>query len=123
MNKLSKNIWGRDFELDVIYKVFDNAGATEVQEDAISKFNEIENLDDSLDQVKQYVFENDGKDNGIVSIDNIFKYVMPKCIYVPKAPNRVVAVLCDYKFDPEHGMAVVYENEEFSFVGEEGTVI
>lgn len=123
MNKLSKNIWGRNFELDVIYKVFDNAGATEVQEDAISKFNEIENLDDSLNHVKQYVLENDGKDNGIVSIDNIFKYVMPKCIYVPKVKNRVVAVLCDYKFDPEHRMAVVYENEEFSFVGEEGTVI
>ena len=123
MNKLCKNIWGRNFELDVIYKVFDNARATEVQEDAVSKFSKLDSFDDSLGQVKQFVIENGGKENGIVSIENIFKYVMPKCIYAPKAKNRVVAILCDYRFDPEHGIAVVYENEEFSYVGEEGTVI
>ena len=31
--------------------------------------------------------------------------------------ERVFAILCNYKFDIEHGLAVVYENEKFKTVG------
>ena len=33
---------------------------------------------------KGYVLENGGSENGVKEIENIFKYVMPKSIYVPK---------------------------------------
>ena len=31
--------------------------------------------------------------------------------------KRAIAVMCNYKFDMEHGIAIVYENEEFKEVG------
>ena len=47
------------------------------------------------------------------NVDNIFKYVIPKIIYVPNnCKKRTVALLCNFKFDIEHGLALVYENEK-----------
>ena len=123
MSKMNICIWGRKFELDVIYKTFDNANATDTQVAAIEEFGKKDQIDDSLEHVKEYVIKNDGKENGITAIDNIFRFVMPRCIYVPQEKNRTVAILCDYKFDPEHGIAVVYENGEYIAVEEEGVVI
>ena len=40
-----------------------------------------------------------------------------------KASERIVAILCDYRFDPEHGIAIVYKNETFGYIDEEGAVI
>lgn len=123
MNKINTIIWGRKFELDVIIKVFENSSITKEQNNAINEFSKINDFNDSLDSVKQYVLNNGGIENGIKNIDNIFKYVMPKCIYVPKTNKRTVAIMCDYKFDPEHGIAVVYEDEKYNSVGEEGIVL
>ena len=54
----------------------------------------------------------------MLTVDNIFKYVMPKNIYVPRnLKKRVVAIMCNYKFDTEHGIAVVFENEQFKEIG------
>ena len=123
MNKMSIVIWGRKFELDVVYKTFSNKGATELQCEAADKFCEKEEFNDSLEQIKGYVLDNGGSENGVKEIENIFKYVMPKSIYVPKASERIVAILCDYRFDPEHGIAIVYKNETFGYIDEEGAVI
>ena len=48
---------------------------------------------------------------------------MPKCIYVPKDKNRIVAILCYYKFDMEHNLSIVFENEKFKSVGSEDDVL
>ena len=51
-------------------------------------------------------------------IENIFKYVMPKEIFVPHTEkHRNVAIMCNYKFDIEHGIAVLFENGQFKKVG------
>ena len=123
MNKMTITVWGRKFELDVIYKTFSSKEATTLQYEAAKMFCKKEEFNDALSQIKKYVIDNGGSENGVRNIDNIFKYVMPRCIYVPKANQRVVAILCDYRFDPEHGIAVVYENEVFSHIDEEGMVI
>ena len=123
MNKMSIVIWEREFELDVIYKTFYAKGITALQEEAANMFCKKGEFNDSIEQMKKFVFDNGGSENGVTRIDDIFGYVMPKCIYVPKANNRSVAILCDYRFDPEHGIAVVYENEAFSYIDEEGMVI
>lgn len=53
-------------------------------------------------------------------IENIFRYVMPKSIFVPHIEkHRVASILCDYKFDMKHGIAVVFENGRFKEVGPE----
>lgn len=34
-------------------------------------------------------------------------------LYVPRTDKRVIAVICNFKFDIENGIAVVYKNERF----------
>ena len=74
MNKINTIIWGRKFELDVIIKVFENSSITKEQNNAINEFSKINDFNDSLDSVKQYVLNNGGIENGIKNIDNQFGY-------------------------------------------------
>ena len=37
---------------------------------------------------------------------------MPKSFYVPNAEKRVVILLCDFKYDLENGIALVFEDEK-----------
>lgn len=39
---------------------------------------------------------------------------MPKYLFVKREINKHVVAMCNYKFDMEHGIAVVFENEMFS---------
>ncbi|MCM1539584.1 MAG: hypothetical protein NC254_14450 [bacterium] len=56
-------------------------------------------------------------------VDNIFKYVMPIKRYVLRTgKDRSIAILCDYKFDIEHGIAVVFKNEKFFRIGSQDIV-
>ena len=44
-------------------------------------------------------------------------------ISVPQVKERVVAVMCDFKFDMENGLAIVFENEKFKEVGYQDLVL
>ena len=80
-------------------------------------------FDSAESEVEKYILKNGLKENGISEVDNIFKYVMPKSISVPKAKKRVVALMCNYKFDMEHGIAVIFEDEKFKKVGPQDLVL
>lgn len=124
MNKQKIKIWGRSFELPVMIKEYDDNGATDVQKDACCKMGDGSILwDSSKDGVEKYILKNGLKENGIKEVDNIFKYVMPKSIYIPQTSKRTVGILCDYKFDKEHGLAIVFENEKYKKVGLEDIII
>ena len=124
MSKVKTTIWGREFELPVIVKQFKGKDVTEIQEDAVDQLERnmvIFYFAES--EVEQYILKNGLKENGISEVDNIFKYVMPKSISVPKAKKRVVALMCNYKFDMEHGIAVIFEDEKFKKVGPQDLVL
>lgn len=124
MNKINIKIWGRDFELPLSIKTFDGKQPTDIQHQAIESFMQSQKaIDGSQENVEKYILENSVDGNNIDKVDNIFKYVMPKCIYVPKDKNRVIAILCYYKFDMEHGLSVVFENEKFKSVGSEDEIL
>ena len=72
----------------------------------------------SLAHVKNYVETDEFARLNGDKIENIFKYVMPKEIFVPHTEkHRNVAIMCNYKFDIEHGIAVLFENGQFKKVG------
>ena len=81
-------------------------------------------VSDSLAAVKKYVQKTGAdqlKDGGI---ENIFKYVMPKSIFVPHTKkHRIAAIMCNYKFDMEHGIAVVFESGKLKKVGTQDIVL
>lgn len=123
MNKVKVSIWGRGFELNVSFDNFPDEEVTENQKLTVEEIPSID-FSESLPETKQYVAKHNGSELEGTSSDNIFKYVMPKSIVIMREKeDRVFAVFCNYKFDMEHGLAVVYENGRFKTVGPQDIIL
>ena len=124
MNK-TMTIWGRQYDLPVVFDCFDNEEVLPIQEQALKEFLKAENtIQESKNQLEKYILNDEYAKIEGDSIDNIFKYVIPTDIYIPRTPEkRTVALLCDYRFDGEHGIAIVFENEQFKEIGEQDIVL
>lgn len=125
MNKCKISIWNRAFELFVTYECYSGEEILESQKEAFSMLVEnTEGIAESLVAVKKYVCKTGTSQLREDSIENIFKYVMPQSIFVPHdKKHRIAAIMCNYKFDMEHGLAVVFENGKFIKVGTEDIVL
>lgn len=103
-------IWGREFKLDVNYEIIDDDKITDKQKNTRIEF--CKNIPDELinpNKIKDYCLKKDGEEIGNC-IDNIFKYVIPQELFIGE--DRV-SVMCNYKFDMEHGIAIIFENNSF----------
>ncbi|WP_408069496.1 DUF6985 domain-containing protein [Butyrivibrio sp. JL13D10] len=122
-NKVNLNIWGRDFELNIVFQNFPGEEVTAQQNSVVDSLTSID-FSASLDSVKDYIVKYNSEDLGGTEITNIFKYVIPKSVLIPRENDkRVAALMCNYKFDMEHGMAVVYENEQYKAVGPQDIIL
>lgn len=119
MNKYKLSIWGRNFELPLLYECYPDEEVIESQREAFAMFEaNSAAVAASLEHVKNYVETDEFARLNGDKIENIFKYVMPKEIFVPHTEkHRNVAIMCNYKFDIEHGIAVLFENGQFKKVG------
>ncbi len=123
MNKVKVCIWGRDFELPVSFQNYPGEEVTQVQQHTLDAIPSV-NYSGSLASVEQYILKYNGTEIGSDHVDNIFKYVMPKNVLITRNDkDRQFAVMCNYKFDMEHGLAVVFENEEFKTVGAQDIIL
>ncbi|MDR0443216.1 MAG: hypothetical protein LBH44_07420 [Treponema sp.] len=123
--KQKLSVWGREFDLDVEFDCYTGKEKQPYQEDAFKAFLSCSNLvDDSLDEVKKYCIDRDEEKTGDV-IENIFKYVIPQSLFIRRnsKSDHVVALMCAYKFDEEHGIAVVFKNEQLDEVTDQGSVL
>lgn len=118
-------IWGREFELRVTFDCFDNEEVLPIQEQALEAFLKADAaIEDSKKQVENYILNDDFAELESDSVDNIFKYVNPTDIYLPRTTEiRSAALFCDYRFDEEHGIAIVFENEKFIEIGTQDIVL
>lgn len=125
MNKCKINIWDREFELPLMYECYAGEEVLESQKEAFAMLEDsTKEVTESLEQVKKYVKKTGIAQLAGAEIENIFKYVMPKSIFVPHNKKRcTVAIMCNYKFDMEHGIAVVFENGQFKQVGPQDIVL
>lgn len=110
-------IWGRDFDLPVVYHSFPGEEVITNQIEAAERIDSVD-FEMGLNGVKKYILKRDADIIDDDQISNPFRFVKPKKIHIPyDENNRLIAILCDYKFDMEHGIAIVYENEKFKEVG------
>ena len=122
-NSVNLNIWGRDFELNIVFQNFPGEEVTVQQKNVVDSLHSID-FNESLELVKDYIMKYNSEDLGGAEITNIFKYVIPKSVLIPReSEKRVTALMCNYKFDMEHGMAVVYENEKYKAVGPQDIIL
>ena len=110
IDELNLCIWGRDFTLPVEYLYYKGQTVTDEQIAAVKSFPLKKALiQDSKKAVEEFCRDQVMADDGNVKKDNIFSYIKPDYLYVKrdeKCPR--VAIMCKYRYDPEHGIAVVF---------------
>ena len=125
MNKIKLMLWGREFDFDITFDCYSDEKVLESQKQAVQKFSEMsDEIAASLESVKAYCLSKNKEEIGAEKIDNIFKYVAPKYLYVPRDENKqVVAIMCNYKFDSESGIAIVFENGKIKEIGKQEIIL
>ena len=125
MNKLKFTLWGREFNLDITYDCYSGETILETQKAAVKALAKMtDELESSLDGIKAYCLSKNKEEIGGDVIENIFKYVIPKYIFVPRNENeQIISIMCNYKFDPESGIAVVFENNKLKEIGKQEIIL
>lgn len=125
MNKVQLNVWGRFFDLEVIYDCFDDEKVLASQEEAFHAFCAAgEAIARSQKDIEKYCMNQNPKEINMDSIDNIFKYVIPKYIYITRSEkDHVVALMCNYRFDMDNGIAMVFKNETLVEIGSQDIIL
>ena len=106
---LELTIWGREFTLPIEYDCYKGEKVTKEQMYALNNFSVHEDwIEASKVRIEEYCREQVLDDDNQKK-DNIFSYIKPDYILVKREnENPRVAMMCKYRYDPEHGLAVVY---------------
>lgn len=113
MSKVMISIWGKSFEMSVCKEYYPGEFETEEQAEALDLLLSAKSeIDNSKEKVAEYLLKKNADELTGEKMDNLFRYVMPKSIYIPRK-NKTAVILCNYKFDPEHGLALVFEKGKF----------
>lgn len=127
MSKVSLNIWGRPLDLDIEYDCYEGEEILDSQKKAYELFVNCssELFETAYFEAVNYCYKTNRADIVEDKIDNIFKYVKPKAIYIKRGTfdERKVAIICAYKFNPDDGMAIVFRNEKFWEIGSENIIL
>ena len=118
INEISMIIWGREFILPIEYRCYDDEPVSKEQQNAVDVLrSHPEWVEQAKNAVEKYcrdlVIED--VDNG--KKDNIFSYVKPEYLFVKHEDKPRVAIMCKYRYDMEHGLAVVFSADGDIAVG------
>lgn len=110
-------VWGREFDLSVKLQNFPDEDILDIQRETIEKIADID-YSNAKEKTEGYIEKYYSAELGEEGITNIFKYVMPKYVLVAREEDsRTFALMCNFKFDMEHGLAIVFKNEVCEEVG------
>lgn len=128
MSSIVMSTWGKEIALEVRFDLLDDERVTSRQAYALGAiFVSWGAVNGALDALKSYCLENDGdmlaSECGTARIDDIFDVVEPYSLFVVRNDSkRSVALMCHYRLDPEHGLALLFENERLTKIGPEDIV-
>lgn len=119
IESLEINIWGREFTLPIEYDCYEDETVTTEQINALKQFTiHSEWIVNSKSYVEAFCKDQVMEDEENRKKENIFSYIKPKCIFV-KRDNECprIALMCKYRYDLEHGLAVVFSSKGEIIVG------
>ena len=122
MSKVEVQIWNRTFELIVSYQNFPGEDVTDNQQKTLETVPTVE-YNPAKAEIEKYVRKYFSTELGNDSMDNIFRFVMPKSVLIPRTEKCVFAIMCKFKLDMEHGIAIVYENGILKEVGPQDIIL
>ncbi len=113
MDKQTLTIWGREFELEINYECHSDEEIAPNQYEAFEHFvSNPEWIDKAKPLVEEYSKEKLLSDETNTKKDNIFSYVIPEYVFVRRdSEHPLVALMCKYRYEPEHGMAIVFSDD------------
>lgn len=124
-DELELTIWGRDFTLPIAYECYDGETITAEQRKAAEAFaSRPDRIEAAKSKVESYCKEAVMEDADNQKKDNIFSYIKPERLFVKhdKGSPRT-ALMCKYRYDPEHGLAVVFKPDGSVAVGSQDIII
>ena len=120
------NIWGRKFDIEIIFDCFESEEISESQKNAFDDFiaNFEKYTEEGKVRLEKKILAEYSSFMEEKQIKNIFKYVIPKMIYNPRSPinEKVVAVVCSFKFDEENDIAIKYIDGKVMDICEDYTI-
>lgn len=124
MSKVDKTIWGRKLQLKVFYDCFEDEEITPSQENTLSSFlGDCPEIELSLASLKNYCEKHSAGKIKADDIDNVYKYVVPRSIFVMRKPKGAIALLCDFRFDIEHGIAIAFKDGRLNKITTQNAVM
>ncbi len=123
MSKVKVSIWGREFELGVSYQNYPGEEITENQRSTLAAIPSVD-YDAAKIGVEGYIRKFFSAELGDERLDNLFRFVMPKSVLITRADGtHIFAIMCNFKLDMEHGIAVIYEDERLKAVGPQDLIL
>ena len=123
MSKIKTQIWGRDFDLGVSFQNFPGEEITENQRETLLSVTTVD-YSPAKEGVENYILRFFRSELGEDDLSNIFRFVMPKSILITREDeDRVFAVMCNFKLDMEHGIAIIFKNEQFKAAGPQDLIL
>lgn len=106
-------IWDREFSLPIEYDCYENEKVTKEQVKSLETFSSHTDwIDDSKKHVESYCKKQVLEDKGNSKKDNVFSYIKPDYVFVKRDKEQPrVAIMCKYRYEPEHGLAIVFSSK------------
>jgi hypothetical protein len=118
-------IWGRHFTIPVVCDCYSGESVTQEQTEALKAFtSHLDWIEKAKKQVEAHCRERVSEDDDNRKKDNIFSYVKPESIFIKRDKHHPrVALMCKYRYDPEHGLAVVFASDGGITVGSQDIIL
>lgn len=125
IDELKMQLWGRCVALPIEYNCYGGREVTNEQIEAVQRFIShpewIERSRSKVEAYCQYIVQNDAE---IEKKSNIFEYIKPDCLFVKRdKKNPRIALMCDYRYDVEHGIAIVFSSDGQITVGTQDIIL
>ena len=123
-NTIELIVWGRSTSLRIEYDCYDGEEITVAQENAVKQFlSQGECIMKAKAQVEEFCREQVQADAENDKKDNVFSYIKPDYLFVKREDRPRVAIMCKYRYDMEHGLAIVFETDGTVTVGPQDIIL
>ena len=125
IDNLNILIWEREFDIKVDYDIFEDEEVLPEQLETLNVFMEHpEWIEKAKVYVEDYCKKAVMNDESNDKKDNIFSYVKPDYLFVKyETKKHRIALMCNYKYDAEHGIAIVFDNQGNITVGMQDIIL
>ena len=125
INSVEMVIWGREFTLPIEYDCYEGEKITKAQTQALELFKtHTDWIEQSKSFLEEYCNEQVISDDENNKKDNIFSYIKPECLFVKRENVKPrIALLCKYRYDLEHGIAVVFSADGNISIGTQDIIL